>query len=135
MAAYRFRWVSEGSRDCKGSMRRRLSNFSAQRCCDTLYCVVHVILSKATPSHSGNMKNSIALLALFLVGAVEPRFATAQRSERVQDGPAIDTVETAEIHSMLTAQRDAEVKAKAAGEDPPVARFVVVDVRTDTETE
>lgn len=81
------------------------------------------------------MNKSIVLLALFLVGPVPPPFAAAERSERVQDGPVIDTVETEQLHSMLTAQRDAEVKAKASGEAPPVPGFVIVDVRTDTETE
>ncbi len=79
------------------------------------------------------MYKSIAFLALLLFSVIEPQIAAAQLSELFSSGPAIETIETADLNKMLTAQQRAEAKAKAAGEKPPEPNFVLVDARSEAE--
>lgn len=49
-------------------------------------------------------------------------------------GPKVETIETAELQRMFANNRKAAKKATAAGAEMPASDFVVVDVRSEKET-
>ncbi|TWU16324.1 rhodanese-like domain-containing protein [Allorhodopirellula heiligendammensis] len=79
------------------------------------------------------MYKSVAFLALVLFCVIEPKIAAAQILDFFSSGPAIETIETADLNVLITARQQAEAKATAAGEQPEEAGFVLVDVRSDAE--
>lgn len=79
------------------------------------------------------MYKSIAFLAVLLLSIINSQIAAAQLSELFSSGPAIETIDTADLNKMLSAQQRADATAKAAGEKPPEPNFVLVDVRSEAE--
>ncbi|TWT66570.1 rhodanese-like domain-containing protein [Allorhodopirellula solitaria] len=79
------------------------------------------------------MNRTFTFLALLLLSAISSQLASAQFSRLFSSGPAIETIQTSDLQQMLSEQKQAAEKAKAAGETPPASDFVVVDVRSDAE--
>ncbi|MGB7326753.1 MAG: rhodanese-like domain-containing protein [Rubripirellula sp.] len=79
-----------------------------------------------------NLKTTLILAAFAVCLFGDSPIASAQFGG-LFGGPEIETVETGELHKMLEAQSQAELKAKEASAEIPQASFVVVDVRSDAE--
>lgn len=79
-----------------------------------------------------NLTCFACLLALLTVSFAVSSPAEAQLGG-LFGGPKIETIETEALAKMLDSQKEAETEAKEAGTEPPVADFVVVDVRSDAE--
>jgi rhodanese-related sulfurtransferase len=79
------------------------------------------------------MRSLLSLLACITLVSASPPSASAQFRGLFGGGPKVPVIKTVDVHKMLAGQQRRSAEAKAAGEQPPEAEFVVVDVRSDAE--
>ncbi len=77
-------------------------------------------------------KLTLWLVAVSLLTTSQPTVANAQFGS-LFGGSKVETIDTEELHKLLTAHQQAEAKAKESGSEPSRPDFVVVDVRSDAE--
>lgn len=78
-------------------------------------------------------KCSLFVVALAALAVAQPGLATAQFGGLLGGGAKVEAIETDTLAKMLRDQQAAVTKAKEAGNGKPESKFVVVDVRSDTE--
>lgn len=79
-------------------------------------------------------KIAYALTAAFVLFVLPAASATLSSSQVFAAGPAVDEISTEEVRGLLDQQRRAAAEAQRADRQPPPADFVLVDVRSETET-
>ena len=78
------------------------------------------------------MKTTCNLIIVIALTSFTATTGSAQFG-RLFGGPKIETIETDQLSKLLRERQLAEEKAAQAGEQPPAADFVLVDVRSDKE--